>query len=1116
MSAKYEYKSSYQKGVDFVKPSKPIGFNAYVQLASQLGYVENKDLKSNFSGTNYVKVSSSSDILQALQTPSSGSGSGSTFTPTTTTTTTTPPKTSNSSFTPDADLLSAYKSTHPPSSGESKRSDTTSSPLPTKPQTQTQPQAPSSTSTQTQTGSQSTTPIQTQSGTSTQTPSTSTQKTSTDNTLWPVFAWFHHPQDGFDTRNAAKDYINNALNDLTKYDKPSKTGMSDALKTAVFDPTYFKSIYSRYLGISLNSKKVTVVRINNIDGKSNSSPYHATGSDVYLSFPVIDKDISDIRKLESKKVASVVYEKIKYQAKAELGSQTFVTPLHTAMLVNICNVYCPVSLDETTKQDKNEMKRHQYVNEFFKVMVQYFIGKKQTVNVTDLSEFKKHFEEKSAKLDVGKIRGYHLIETAAILQSRMSSSQVISEKKNVQRYQKYTELSQVFFDGLNAYWRNVDKLLRIGPDHRYENFVNLFFKPAENRPILSSAYILEFKVQLDKDIYLEFRGQNIQTVDFRNVKPEEKKETKESKDIPPPNPSSAHSGMASHWNSELEATAQRLKQEVKQVSPTSQELNQLFQDLKSEYDSADDDERLIQENALVNTQTLDHWIQKNLVPGQAVEYLNEDMNRVPGQIFLYIPLTRFAFVKITNTATSMASLELVPLERIRPLGDAPKVKVPVESLLYVIYDHVSQDEVYEYVLTQMKQSIIAIIDDMDLDFSSESVPIEDLYDQLIDDWNSTKRDALGELVPFMMESFHNRTKATEQGRDWYRLFVKESDETSLATSYARFLTDIPETMAQQVEDTYLYAKNQPLFSYAMTHLQPESQVEIVWGDLQGSGSSSDDVRPWTRTVVKIHSMLGQEDEDNPTVYDPRTFEIQVRYDDGTLETLPAVAISQWLDPTEYLSADQISDFTQDLLSLSAQALSIADQTPGASLKNIMDSSLFNQDLMQFQALLKQMQPGTLIQFAHPSTTMILQGEIIENENANAYDEKSRMVTVRLISTDRTESTTAIAFSKEYAVPVVAITEWIQPLMNDADEYANQVAAALLFDFVLQARSLYSGGIKENSEHSASKSAKSKAKFAKVMREYYNGTLHSGSKHGPLVTKVDQAKAIAGSESRKVG
>jgi hypothetical protein len=41
-----------------------------------------------------------------------------------------------------------------------------------------------------------------------------------------------------------------------------------------------------------------------------------------------------------------------------------------------------------------------------------------------------------------------------------------------------------------------------------------------------------------------------------------------------------------------------------------------------------------------------------------------------------------------------------------------------------------------------------------------------------------------------------------------------------------------------------------------------------------------------------------------------------------------------------------------------------------------------------------------------------------------------------------------------------------------------------------------------------------AKASKVMREFSRGDLHSGSKHGPVVTKPSQAKAIAMSEARR--
>lgn len=46
--------------------------------------------------------------------------------------------------------------------------------------------------------------------------------------------------------------------------------------------------------------------------------------------------------------------------------------------------------------------------------------------------------------------------------------------------------------------------------------------------------------------------------------------------------------------------------------------------------------------------------------------------------------------------------------------------------------------------------------------------------------------------------------------------------------------------------------------------------------------------------------------------------------------------------------------------------------------------------------------------------------------------------------------------------------------------------------------------------------KKKGKVAKVMKEYSEGKLHSGSKKGPKVTNPKQAVAIALSEARKAG
>lgn len=47
-------------------------------------------------------------------------------------------------------------------------------------------------------------------------------------------------------------------------------------------------------------------------------------------------------------------------------------------------------------------------------------------------------------------------------------------------------------------------------------------------------------------------------------------------------------------------------------------------------------------------------------------------------------------------------------------------------------------------------------------------------------------------------------------------------------------------------------------------------------------------------------------------------------------------------------------------------------------------------------------------------------------------------------------------------------------------------------------------------------SKGKAKVQKVMHEFKEGTLHSGSKHGPKVSNPKQAIAIALSEARKKG
>jgi isopropylmalate/homocitrate/citramalate synthase len=57
---------------------------------------------------------------------------------------------------------------------------------------------------------------------------------------------------------------------------------------------------------------------------------------------------------------------------------------------------------------------------------------------------------------------------------------------------------------------------------------------------------------------------------------------------------------------------------------------------------------------------------------------------------------------------------------------------------------------------------------------------------------------------------------------------------------------------------------------------------------------------------------------------------------------------------------------------------------------------------------------------------------------------------------------------------------------------------------------------ERQEKKKVKKTKGKAKVEKVMHEYKEGKLHSGSKKGPEVTNPKQAVAIALSEARKSG
>jgi hypothetical protein len=53
-----------------------------------------------------------------------------------------------------------------------------------------------------------------------------------------------------------------------------------------------------------------------------------------------------------------------------------------------------------------------------------------------------------------------------------------------------------------------------------------------------------------------------------------------------------------------------------------------------------------------------------------------------------------------------------------------------------------------------------------------------------------------------------------------------------------------------------------------------------------------------------------------------------------------------------------------------------------------------------------------------------------------------------------------------------------------------------------------------SHHNGSRGISKGNKMQKVMREFYQHRLHSGSKTGKIVTKLAQAKAIGESEMRR--
>jgi len=519
-----------------------------------------------------------------------------------------------------------------------------------------------------------------------------------------------------------------------------------------------------------------------------------------------------------------------------------------------------------------------------------------------------------------------------------------------------------------------------------------------------------------------------------------------------------------------------------------------------------------------SNEELQKWLAQ-LEPGKVVKYLHpgewdreqdavdlgqRDKYISTGRVFLYIPYAPFVWLEegmwASRPGKQYASefLIQVPLENLiraslTSLSSSMSSSSDVMTTLALVSkmrQFIQKDEIYEYAeafvtkyANMMKES-----EEEEKEEEEEEKETEDLttdlaklkikapggggendpdnlyqggmtkfervlstkYDKIMSAWNQTGRTELKALLPFMMD--HKRASSPDS--QWFNVFINKNIANSILADFSDMMGIIPDGATKL---RYLSQYNEPLFRYALAHLRTGSFVTIA-----------DRESNWQPVVAKLTNLdQGFEEYAKQTLEDEGSIsQITVsatiyRASDSTTERKVSPAlIVEWLSPIFKLQTTQINDLKNDLFELHQQGARVNDSRPGASLHGILNKSLFNRNLSQFEALLKQMhgriksdkdhqitELGTIVNFAHPTLETIVQGEVVwpsdfTNANASvsseskgkgknhlAFDITKRAVYVQRLNVGESESvirnpTYPIKQLDIYSVPIVCIVKWV--------------------------------------------------------------------------------------------
>lgn len=833
---------------------------------------------------------------------------------------------------------------------------------------------------------------------------------------------------------------------------------------------YFDTLYQSYLAFQLNSNNTKSMFF--IDSESKEYPFFQRtnwdqGIDdrgFYMKKEVQKegKSKKTSKKKTSKKgkkkkteqnemtsaIFKSVFAKLEYQTVAEWSQSQYVTPSLLATL------YQAISVDWEKKDQCIESLFHMliYWTNFHTLTVsdkKYHKSLEKLINqeelIDTLTKDKRRPNVKGSKEVPKEIQWYHNETNEETLFNRIKKSDYFSmDQYRVLNPINSNKLKKIL-NAMHIYKKCIETIHeKKTNEDRWTTFANIF----QTGQSLFPTTICRFKTtSLEKIKFVKFskpKTSKIISMMTLQIQREEKSnlffpDCKEDGE-----PFSfgdgfrilslgEHAGFREDLLERVESSIQSLEQ----MEENQDDFKQLWTLLRSKYDKEKDQVHWCLPSDLMtgDSGNFQKWL-STLSPGVKIPYLHPQAysrggERVfsTGRVFLYIPFANFVFMEEghwplrprTTINYDSPFLIMVPLWQLDPKNAIASPKTTtVTDLLRSVQYHMTKDELYEYAMNWLQEYI-----DTQTNLKSD---LAETYKSIMKEWmmgKNTGRSSLRDLLPFMYH--HNRELYT----DWRPLSVSQEIQNELKQHFNAFQNRLPDYLLKDADNMYLLIADPEVFYYMLSHLQVDSEIRVA-----------DEETNWKPERAYIHIL---QDPENETAYSPDDLQVTIRSESGNIRTVSVVTITDWLDPIVALSRNELDELSQDLMHSQSKSVGLTSVTPGYSLNEIGKRSLFQRNLLEFQAMLQQMhgrfgkQSGSIIRFAHETQSRLIQGEVMARSNGSVYNSQTRTVHV-------------LANKKILSVPVVNITHWLDLSLATGDEtrlgavgdFVSKAAVVLLY------------------------------------------------------------------------